>query len=255
MLLTLDIGNTQTAGGLFDGDELVGDWRTDTAAKRTPDELAVLWSRLLELRGRRLEDITGVCLASVVPMAGTAMGKMIGRHTGARLLAVEPGIETGLTITYEHPENVGADRIANAAAGSELIDGAFIVVDFGTATTFDVVSAEGAYMGGVIAPGIITGADALVLAAAGLGGVSLETPDCYIGRNTAASLRSGIIFGTAAMVDGVIAGIRRELGFVCPVIGTGGLVDMVGQFCRTIDTIEPLLTLQGLKRIWKLNLP
>ncbi len=253
MLLAIDIGNTQTAIGLFDGEDLVGDWRTTTIADRTADELAVEFTSLFALTGRGLGDVTQVALASVVPAAGDLFLKMVDRYMKAETLVVGPEIESGLTIEFHHPENVGADRIANAVAGFHLEGGPLVVVDFGTATTFDVVSAEGAYLGGVIAPGVMTGADALVRTAAGLHGVSLEAPERYIGRDTEASLRIGIIFGTAAMVDGIIAGIRREIGVACPVIGTGGLVDLVGLYCRTIDRLEPRLTLYGLKRLWDLN--
>jgi type III pantothenate kinase len=253
MLLTIDIGNTQTAIGLFDQNELVGDWRTATDKDRTSDELAVQLSGLLEFSGRRLGDVSAVCLASVVPAAGMAAIDMVERYTNSRLLIVEPEVESGLVIDYEHPESVGADRVANAAAGFALAGGPLVIVDFGTATTFDVISEDGTYLGGAIAPGLATGAEALFRSAAGLKGVSLEAPDRYIGRDTATSLRTGIIFGTAAMVDGIVSGIRLELGVVCSVIGTGGLVELVGEYCQTIDRIEPLLTLYGLKRIWDLN--
>lgn len=253
MLLVVDIGNTQTAIGLFDGEDMAGDWRTATIADRTDDELAVEFSGLFALTGRVLGDVTQVSLASVVPAVGDAFLKMVDKYMEAKTLVVGFETESGLTIEYEYPENVGADRIANAVAGYEMEGGPLVIVDFGTATTFDVVSAEGAYLGGAIAPGVMTGADALVDKAAGLKGVSLEAPTRYIGRNTDASLRAGIIFGAAALVDGIIAGIRRELGVVCPVIGTGGLVDLVGLHCRTIDRLEPKLTLYGLKRLWDLN--
>lgn len=253
MLLAIDIGNTETALGLFDRDEPAGDWRIATVAERTPDELAVQLSALLRFAGFGLDRVSGVSMASVVPAAGAATSKMVEVHMDAPLLNVGPGVECGLTIDYEHPESVGADRVANAVAGYKEEGGPLVVVDFGTATTFDVISAEGVYQGGVIAPGLVTGADALVRAAAGLREVSLEAPERYIGHNTAQSLRSGFIFGTAAMVDGIVAGIRRELGVVCPVIGTGGLADLVSLHCRTIDKIEPHLTLYGLKLIWDLN--
>lgn len=253
MLLTVDIGNTETVMGLFDQEELVGDWRTATGTSRTPDELAVQLTGLLASTGHSVEQVDGLCLASVVPSVGAATVKMIETHLDAVLLNVESDTESGLTVDYEHPESVGADRIANAAAGFKQEGGAVIIVDFGTATTFDVVSGEGVYMGGVIAPGVTTATDALIREAAGLRGIELKAPSRFIGHNTAESLRSGIIFGTAAMVDGIVGGIRRELGFVCPVIGTGGLVDLVGLYCRVIDRIEPLLTLQGLKLIWDIN--
>lgn len=253
MLLTIDIGNTQIAIGLFDGEDLIGDWRTTTITDRTPDELAVELTGLFSLIGRGLSDVTQVALASVVPSAGNSLSKMVERYMQAEMLVVGPEVESGLTIEYDRPENVGADRIANAVAGFHLEGGPLVIVDFGTATTFDVVSAEGVYLGGAISPGVITGADALVRMAAGLHGVSLETPEHYIGRNTDESLRSGIILGAAAMVDGIIAGIRGELGADCSVIGTGGLVDLVGLECQAIDRLEPKLTLYGLKRLWDLN--
>ncbi len=253
MLLTVDVGNTQTAVGLFDGDELMGDWRMTTIVERTADELAVEFVAFLGFIDRALSEVTEFCLASVVPAAGDALSKMIKDYTEAEQLSVGPDVDCGLKIEYQRPETVGADRLANAAEGFALTGGPLTIVDFGTATTFDVISSDGAYLGGVIAPGVITGADALVRQAAGLQGVSLETPKRYIGRDTAAALRAGIILGTAVMVDGIVGGIRRELGTVCAVIGTGGLIDLVGLECRTIDRLEPKLTLYGLKRIWNLN--
>lgn len=254
MLLAVDIGNTQTAVGLFEGEQLIGAWRAATISHRTADELTAHISGLLRLGGTGPEDIDRVCLASVVPPAGVAAVRMVEKYMDADLLVVGPELKTDLSIGCDHPETVGADRLANAVAGFAAMGAPMIVVDFGTATTFDVVSSEAAYIGGAIAPGLETGAEALFRRAAGLSGVPLEAPKKFIGRTTGDGLKTGIIFGAAAMVDGIVAGIRSELGREnCPVIGTGGLVDLVGPFCRTIDAVEPHLTLFGLKRIWELN--
>jgi len=253
MLLSIDIGNTQTAYGLFFKGDPDGSWRTATRPEQTADELAVQMEGLLAFAGHRLSEVTGVCLASVVPAATAATAQMCSSYMGVAPLIVGSDTKTGLTIEYDPPGAVGADRIANAVGGFSVERRALIIVDFGTATTFDVISAAGAYLGGAIAPGVLTGAKALFRSAARLSGVALEAPENLVGTNTGDSLKSGLIYGTAAMVDGVVAGIKAEQKTEFLVIATGGLVDAVAPHCKSIDKVEPLLTLMGLKKIWDLN--
>lgn len=253
MLLAIDIGNTQTAYGLFFKGNPDGSWRTATRPERTADDLAVQVEGLLSFAGHRLNEVTGVCLASVVPAAKSATVQMCAEHMGVVPLVVGSDTKTGLTIEYDPPNAVGADRIANAVGGFSAEGRALIIVDFGTATTFDVISEAGVYLGGAIAPGILTGAQALFKSAAKLSGVALETPKGLVGTNSEDSLKSGLIYGTAVMVDGMVAGIKAERKTEFLVIATGGLVDIVAPHCRSIDKVEPLLTLTGLKKIWELN--
>lgn len=253
MLLTIDIGNTQTAYGLFFKGDPDGSWRTATRPEQTADELAVQVTGLLSFAGHRLSEVTGVCLASVVPAATSATVRMASAYIGVAPLIVGSETETGLTIEYDPPGAVGADRIANAVGGFSSDGRALIVVDFGTATTFDIISATGVYLGGVIAPGILTGAQALFRSAARLSGVALEAPETLVGMNTKDSLKSGLIYGAAAMVDGIVAGIKAEQKTDFLVIATGGLVEAVAPYCKSIDKVEPLLTLMGLKKIWDMN--
>ncbi len=251
--MVIDIGNSQTAYGLFFKGDPDGSWRVATKPERTADELAVQAEGLLALAGHRLSEVTAVCLASVVPAATTATTKMCRDYIGVAPLVVDGGTRTGLTIKYEPASAVGADRLANAAGGREILDGPLIIVDFGTATTFDVLSSEGDYLGGVIAPGLLTGARGLIEAAARLSGVAIEAPHNIVGTNTEDSLRSGLVYGAAAMVDGMVEAIKKEKATNFKVIATGGLVDAVAPHCQTIDKVEPLLTLMGLKKIWELN--
>lgn len=254
MLLAIDIGNTQTACGLFAKNELCGSWRVATRAEQTADELAVQIEGLLSLAGRRSSEVSGACLASVVPAATSAAVRMCERYMGVLPLVVgESDIETSLTVEYDPPTAVGADRIANAVGGYLIEKTALIIVDFGTATTLDVISAKGVYLGGVIAPGILTGAQALFQSAARLSGVALDAPNLLVGKNTEDSLKSGLVFGAASMVDGLVKGIKAEQKIEFTVIATGGLVDIVAPYSKTIDKVEPLLTLHGLKHIWTLN--
>jgi type III pantothenate kinase len=250
MLLTIDIGNTETVIGLWLGDDLDGHWRVATLPEQTADEKAVQISGLLVFAGHRLSEITGVCLASVVPSATGSWREMLGAYREVELLAVDSRTATGLEIEYDRPDEIGADRLANAVGGFARYGGPLIIVDFGTATTFDVVSGRPAYLGGAISPGVLTGAQALFRSAARLSGVALEAPNRYIGKTTEAGLRSGLIYGCAHMVDGMTAAMRQELGVEGRVIATGGLAEIMAPYCRSIDEVEPLLTVVGLKRIW-----
>jgi type III pantothenate kinase len=253
MLLTIDIGNTETVIGLWLGDDLDGHWRVATLSEQTSDEKAVQISALLSFADHRISEVTGVCLASVVPAAAGAWREMLGAYRAVELLAVDSRTAMGLEIEYDRPDEIGADRLANAVGGFARYGGPLIIVDFGTATTFDAVSARPAYLGGAIAPGVLTGAQALFRSAARLSGVALEAPDGYIGKTSEAGLKSGLIYGCARMVDGMVTEMRQELGMECKVIATGGLTEIVAPHCRSIDEVEPLLTLIGLKRIWDLS--
>lgn len=254
MLLAIDVGNTQTALGVFENDKLRCDFRISTNAEQTADELAITFADLLALQGLGLKDLTAVTISSVVPHLTTALEEMARRILKVSLLVVGPGIKTGIPILYDNPREVGADRIANAVAAHHLYGGPAIVVDFGTATTFDVISRKGEYLGGVIAPGVEVSADALSTKAAKLSRVELVKPEAVIGKNTVASLQSGIIFGFAGQVDRLIEMIKKELGDDARVIATGGLAELMVPECKTIELHNPLLTLTGLRLIYQRNI-
>ncbi len=253
MLLVIDVGNTETALGLYFEGGPDSHWRVATRHEETADEKAYQITNLLGLAGHELADVTGVCLASVVPTATTVIIRMCFDYMNLEPLIVNSSLKIGLEINCEQPENVGGDRIANAVAGYAGYGGPLIIVDFGTATTFDVISDSGSYLGGAIAPGLTTGAQALFKNAAMLSGVVLEAPQKVIGINTETGLKSGLIYGTSSMVDGMIAKMRVELKSDAGAVATGGLADLVAPHCLLIDEVEPFLTLKGLKRIWELN--
>jgi type III pantothenate kinase len=249
----VDVGNTQTVLGLFDGEQLVEHWRVATEAERTGDELAALYSDLLELRGRAFGDVSGVSLSSTVPLLVRAYQELVERHMGAPLLVLGPGTRTGIPILYDDPREVGPDRIANAVAARERCGAPCIVVDFGTSTNFDAVSAEGEYVGGVLAPGIEISMDALFARAARLTKVDFVEPETVIGKTTVASLQSGLVYGFAGQVDGIVERMRSELGDTAPAIATGGLAELIAPHARTIEKVDPLLTLDGLRLVWDRN--
>src|SRR4051794_24756549 len=253
MLLAVDVGNTQTVLGLFEGEELVEHWRLATEAERTGDELAALFVNLLELRGRTFEDVSGMSVSSTVPLLVRAYHDLAERHIEAPLLVLGPGTRTGIPILYDDPREVGPDRIANAVAARERYGAPCIVVDFGTSTNFDAVSAEGEYVGGVLAPGIEISMDALFARAARLTKVDFVEPQTVIGKTTTASLQSGVVYGFAGQVDGIVGRIRDELGVDAQTVATGGLADPVAPHARTIDRVDPLLTLEGLRLVWERN--
>jgi type III pantothenate kinase len=248
MLLAVDVGNTQTLFALYDGQARGESWRIATESHRTGDELGALFSDFLELR-----TLTGVCLSSTVPQLVTAYEQFVARFTGAELLVVGPGVKTGITIRYDDPRDVGPDRIANAVAARERYGAPAIVVDFGTSTNFDVVSPEGEYVGGVLAPGIEISMDALFERAARLRKVDFVEPPTVIGKTTVHALQSGLVYGFAGQVDGIVEGIRGELGVEAPTVATGGLADLIVPHARTIETVDPFLTLEGLRLVWELN--
>jgi type III pantothenate kinase len=252
-LLAVDVGNSNTVLGVFRGDDLVAHWRIQTNAGRTSDEYAVLVRSLLELEGFAWGSITHGIVSSVVPPAVFGLTSFFKQHLEIPALLVGPGIKTGMPILYENPREVGADRIVNAVAAYERLHGGCIVVDFGTATTWDVVSPRGEYLGGIIAPGIQVSAEALYRHAAKLPRVELVRPGKVVGRNTVASMQSGLVFGYAGMVDAVVERIRGEIDFPAGCLATGGLAPLIASESRTIEAADALLTLRGLKLIHDRN--
>ncbi len=253
MILAVDIGNTQTVLGLFENGRLGGHWRISTEATLTADELRVRLGGLLALDGIRWESVDRVVVSSVVPTLTIAYEEMAQRATGRAPMTVGPGVKTGMPIHYDNPHEVGADRIVNGVAAFTALGGPIVVVDFGTATTLDVIDAEGAYLGGAIAPGVETSAEALFSRAARLAKVDLEPPAKVIGTNTRASVQAGLLLGEAAMVDGLVRRIWGELGGECQVIATGGLAERMAPLCETIGHVDADLTLKGLIIIYERN--
>ncbi|MET7987108.1 MULTISPECIES: type III pantothenate kinase [unclassified Streptomyces] len=261
MLLTIDVGNTHTVLGLFDGQEIVEHWRISTDSRRTADELAVLLQGLMgmhPLLGEELGDgIDGIAICATVPSVLHELREVTRRYYGdVPAVLVEPGVKTGVPILTDNPKEVGADRIINAVAAVELYGGPAIVVDFGTATTFDAVSARGEYVGGVIAPGIEISVDALGVKGAQLRKIEVARPRAVIGKNTVEAMQSGIIYGFAGQVDGVVTRMARELADDpedVTVIATGGLAPMVLGESSVIDEHEPWLTLIGLRLVYERN--
>ena len=256
MLLAIDIGNTNIVLGVFDQELLTESWRLMTMRERTSDELGILVTHLFERSDIELSRIDGIILSSVVPPLTRTMEEMCERFFEKRPLTVDPVTNTGMPVLYEPPSDVGADRVVNAVAAYEAFGRAHsapvIVVDFGTATTFDAISAHGEYIGGVICPGIGISADALFQRAARLPRVDVRKPPAVVGRTTVTSMQSGLFFGYVAMVDGIVARIRGELkgGDRAMCIATGGMADILAAETKAIQRVEPDLTLQGLRIIW-----
>jgi type III pantothenate kinase len=253
VLLAVDVGNTQTALGLYDGEELVESWRVATEAERTGDEIAALVVRLLELRDLGFDDVTDVALCSAVPLLVRAYQEVAERYAQAPLMVLGPGVKTGIPILYDDPREVGPDRIANAVAARERHGAPCIVVDFGTSTNFDAVSSAGEYVGGVLAPGIEISMDALFLRAARLTRVDFAEPRTVIGKTTVSALQSGLVYGFAGQVDGIVRRMRQELGDAAPAVATGGLADLIAPHSETIERVDPLLTLEGVRLVWGRN--
>jgi type III pantothenate kinase len=243
-LLAIDVGNTQTVIGLFEGQELREHWRVATESERTGDEVGLLLRGLVDLG-----SIEGVVLSSTVPPLLRAYEELADRE-GVELLVLGPGTRTGIPVRYDDPREVGPDRIANAVAALERYGAPCIVVDFGTSTNFDVVSPEGEYVGGVLAPGIEVSMEALAVRAARLFSVDFSEPATVIAKNTAASLQSGLVYGFAGQVDGIVERIRGELGVEAQTVATGGLADLIVPHAHTLERIDPFLTLEGLRLVW-----
>ena len=248
MLLAVDVGNTQTVLGLYREDELVDSFRLATDRSRTGDELAVTLSALLDL-----EDVDGVCLSTTVPALQREWERVAERWLKAPLLVVGPGTRTGIAIRYDDPREVGPDRIVNAVAASERYGAPCIVVDFGTSTNFDIVSPEGEYVGGVLAPGIEVSMDALFARAARLVKVDFAAPPTVIGKTTVGGLPSGLVYGFAGQVDGIVTHIRAELGTEAQTVATGGLAELIAPHAATLERVDPFLTLDGLRIVWARN--
>jgi type III pantothenate kinase len=253
VLLTIDVGNTQTHFGMFRGDELADHFRFATSRATTSDELAIRIAALLRLRGMTLDDIDGAIVASVVPQQDQEWIWLNERYFHGRLLFVAPGIKLGMPVRTDNPREVGADRLMNAVAAYDKVQGACVVVDFGTSINYDVVSGDGEYLGGAIAPGVQISMDALTQRASKLVKVEIEAPDAAIGRSTQAALRSGIVYGFAGQVDGIVGRIREEMESEATAIATGGLAPAIAPFCEAIDEVDDLLTLTGLRLVWERN--
>jgi type III pantothenate kinase len=257
MLLAIDVGNTQTVIGMFardrGQDELLHHWRIASNAERTSDEMAMLVSQLLDLQGFEVDrTVTGIAVASVVPRVTAALREMTERWFPVPTVIVEPGIKTGMPILYEDPKEVGADRIADAVAAFARYGGPTIVIDFGTATTFEAISAKGEYLGGAIIPGIEISLDALFARAAALRRVELVPPRSVIGKSTNESVQAGAVYGIAAQVEGLCRRFEAELG-ECTVVATGGLAALIAPLTTAIHHHEPWLTLHGLRLIFERN--
>ena len=252
-LLAVDVGNTNTVLGYFQGQELAAHWRVETNEKRTADEYAVLLRDLMSLGGFDWRTVDSGIISSVVPTAVYAIESLFRRQLDRPSLVVGPGIKTGMPIKYENPREVGADRIVNAVAAYESCGKGCVVVDFGTATTWDVISPRGEYVGGVIAPGIQISAEALYTHAAKLPRVEIHRPSHVVGRNTVASMQSGLLFGYSGMVDSVVNRIAREVDFDPHCIATGGLARLIAKEARSIKETDELLTLKGLKLLFERN--
>ncbi|MBJ7243201.1 MAG: type III pantothenate kinase [Solirubrobacteraceae bacterium] len=253
MLLVVDVGNTQTHFGTYQGGELVEHWRFATVRDSTADEIGAALRNLVELRGVDLEQIDSSIVSSTVPQLGPQWLEMTERYLGHEMLVVGPGFKTGMPLRYDNPREIGADRLVNAVAAYERTQGACIVVDFGTAITYDPVSAEGEYLGGIISPGVEISVEALASRAAKLPKVDLEPPRALIGKSTIEAIRSGVIYGFAAMVDGIVARLLEEMGEETATIATGGLAHHIVPFTERIDEIDDLLTLEGLRILFERN--
>ena len=253
MLLAVDVGNTQTHLGAFRGEQLVEHWRFATVRESTADELGAALRALLELRGLGFGDLDGSIVSATVPQLGAEWPQTAERYLGHHMYEVGPGLKTGMAIRIDNPLEVGADRLVNAVAAHARVSGPCIVVDFGTAITYDAISAEGEYLGGIISPGVEISLEALSERAAKLPRIEIAAPRTLIGKSTVDAIRAGIVYGTAAQVDGIVTRLRRELGEDTEALATGGLASHIIPFCETIDVVDDLLTLTGLRLIWERN--
>jgi len=253
MLLAIDIGNTNIVFGVYDEKNIIDYWRINSDPHKTADEYGILFREALKLANAGIKDIDHVMIASVVPPLTTRIRRMTERYFKVHAVMVDEHTKTGIKNCYENPRDVGADRIVNAVAAYTIYGGPVIIVDFGTATTFCAVSRESEYLGGVIAPGIMISLEALFQKTAKLPKVTLELPETVIGRNTIASIQSGIIYGYAGLVDEVVDRIKKEMAGEPYVVATGGLAEMIAPQTRNIKEINPMLTLEGLRLVFEMN--
>jgi type III pantothenate kinase len=253
MLLAVDVGNSNTVLGVYEGNDLKAHWRIVTENYRTSDELRILMTMLLKEDDFKPSDITGCCISSVVPQVNVALMHMSQKQFGIDPLMIEPGIKTGIKLHNENPKELGADRLVNAVAAVDEHDGPLIVIDFGTATTFDFITAEAEYKGGIIVPGILLSANALFEHCAKLPRVEISTPETVIGRNTTSNIRSGLTYGYADMVDGLVRRISEETNTKPKVIATGGLARVISESAKSIDIVDSLLTMKGLCSLYQKN--
>jgi type III pantothenate kinase len=253
MLLVIDVGNTNTALGVFDAHRLLADWRLETKQRQTTDEYGILARNLFALAGMDVKKIHYIVIASVVPPLNSVLEQMALKYFNIKPLFVEPGVKTGMPVLYDSPADVGADRIVNAVAAYEKYGGPTIVVDFGTATTFDAISAKGEYLGGVIAPGPGISAEALFTRTARLPRVELKAPAKVIGSSTVSSIQSGLYYGYVGLIDGILERMIPELGSTTTVVATGGYASLIGTGTHRIKHIDPNLTLDGLRLIHERN--
>jgi type III pantothenate kinase len=253
MLLCIDIGNSNIVLGLYRGEDLRYNWRISTDHDKMPDEYAVLLRSLFEQAQVRVENLEGIVMASVVPPLTGVFEELAASYFGRTPLVVDAGVKTGVRIRTDNPREVGADLVVDAAAVYRLYGGPACIVDFGTATKFIAVSAEGDFLGVAIAPGVRISAEALYRSTAKLPRIDLSRPPSVIGRNTTHSMQSGLLFGFVAMVEGMVARFRQELGEDMRVIATGGLAPMIAAETRSIELVDPWITLKGLRLVWELN--
>jgi type III pantothenate kinase len=255
MLLTIDLGNTNITLGLYNGNVLFAHWRLATDHARMPDEYGLQFLGLLQNVSRTKKELTGICLASVVPQLTARVIQACKEYLEQDPFVVDVGIKTGIKVRYEDPKAVGADRIADAVAVMYLYGGPACVIDFGTATTFNALTKEGEYLGGAITAGINLATEALFVHAAKLPRIDLQRPPSVIGRNTVHAMQAGLLYGYVSMVEGMVERFRKELGLEMKVIATGGLSAIIAQETDVIQIIAPWLTLEGLRILWDLNHP
>ncbi len=253
MLFVLDVGNTNTVIGVYDGEELKHHWRVETSRNKTEDEFGMIFKSLLEHVGLRFKDFEGIIISSVVPPIMFSLERMCQKYFHLKPLIVGPGIKTGLNIKYENPREVGADRIVNAVAGIHLYGSPLVIVDFGTATTYCYINEHKQYMGGAIAPGISISTEALYSRASKLPRIEIARPDDVIGKNTVSAMQAGILFGYVGQVEGIVNRMKKQSDVMPKVIATGGLAALIGNESEVIDIVDPFLTLKGLHLIYMKN--